>query len=1286
MVTAFLLKNNISKRLFLISKFLKHSSTVNFAKVNSKLLMTTTSKLDINVPKRQTLAVHDGSFHCDDVMAIAMLKLIPRLSDAKIVRSRNFEVLNRCDYVMDVGGVYNHSERRYDHHQRGFNESISSLDPSKLSTVKLSSAGLIFFHYGIEIISAVINCNPNVDKCLVIVDKMYTSFIQEIDGIDNGIEPYPNKNDSPLYAINTGLSQRISRMNPTSDDYYDERFLIAVDYAQKEFVDTVKYYADSWYSTYEIVKVAINERFTIHESGAVIELDIKGNFTEHILKVEKDLGIEGQILFVIIEKSDSWRVICVPVRLDSFKSRKPLLEEWRGYHNNDLQKISGIPDAVFVHDSGFCGGCLSKESTLKMLQITLKLLIKIIIMIISPHNKKHLDPVPEICQSSANDNSDQCYQKPLSELSKKSTLYSNKSNCNNTIVGQYRLIKTIGRGNFARVKLAVHVETNLEVAIKIIDTNKLNEQSLLKLSREEKIMKLLNHPNIVKLYQVFKIDNFVYLVMEYVSGGEVFDYLVAHGRMREKESRVKFRQIISAVEYCHQKNIVHRDLKAENLLLDSDMNIKIADFGFSNEFKIGSKLDTFCGSPPYAAPELFMGKKYDGPEVDVWSLGVILYTLVSGSLPFDGRNLKELRERVLRGKYRIPFYMSTDCENLLRKFLVFNPSNRFSLKKAMHEKWVNINYDDKLQQFVEPQKVIDKPTLDLMQRLGYSSSEVINSLEYDLYDHRTATYLLLQKESMKLRSISDSNGSINTHLLNKIESATEKLNRTTVRSVSNATPTAYVRQNRAKALEYIKRKEAEILRSKTRTTEHDSKENYKRLTQIQTCDAKKKSGNQITTPLSFARKASANSTDTSGKGYKKIENEFDKDVKTSTVVKTNSALNYSTHKNTSMNLGSKKKLIHNASTLATPSKKSTKPKPNNRISVKPKNTQNFNRDDYIRSTFSYGNQKSAERKNSKPSITNFNNVYPTTRASMRVKPSDMTSKIVDEENKIGHASAKLNLTRAETKRTSKFFRRSSLFSKNKNVQSPDYEVPNIDTYINEHDKILIQRKMDIDYAIDNSKTNSGVTRFPRGSALRNTIHNISKNPKTNIVNSEAAMSNLTTEKSNGDNKTINFFNRLASKLVKQSNHLDPENPKMDILAKKPTISSFNRKNDSQASDTVDQNLLSQSNYNSTIDENVKPRSLRFTWSMKTTSNKPPNYMLLEIRRVLDIEKCSYQQLEKYLLLCRSGDPKIGTLVQWEMEVCKLPRLSMNGVRFKRISGTSIGFKNVASNIANKLNL
>lgn len=153
-------------------------------------------------------------------------------------------------------------------------------------------------------------------------------------------------------------------------------------------------------------------------------------------------------------------------------------------------------------------------------------------------------------------------------------------------------------------------------------------------------MKMLDHPNIVKLFQVIETEKTLYLVMEYASGGEVFDYLVAHGRMKEKEARAKFRQIVSAVQYCHQKRIIHRDLKAENLLLDGEMNIKIADFGFSNEFVPGSKLDTFCGSPPYAAPELFQGNNF----IYSW------YAIVSNNNCFDFKlgNLQERNMMVLK--------------------------------------------------------------------------------------------------------------------------------------------------------------------------------------------------------------------------------------------------------------------------------------------------------------------------------------------------------------------------------------------------------------------------------------------------------------------------------------------------------------------------------------------------------------------------------------------------------------------------------------------------------------
>ncbi|XP_047249124.1 MAP/microtubule affinity-regulating kinase 3a isoform X23 [Girardinichthys multiradiatus] len=339
-------------------------------------------------------------------------------------------------------------------------------------------------------------------------------------------------------------------------------------------------------------------------------------------------------------------------------------------------------------------------------------------------------------------------------------------------VGNYRLLKTIGKGNFAKVKLARHILTGREVAIKIIDKTQLNPNSLQKLFREVRIMKILNHPNIVKLFEVIETERTLYLVMEYASGGEVFDYLVAHGRMKEKEARAKFRQIVSAVQYCHQKHIVHRDLKAENLLLDADMNIKIADFGFSNEFTLGNKLDTFCGSPPYAAPELFQGKKYDGPEVDVWSLGVILYTLVSGSLPFDGQNLKELRERVLRGKYRIPFYMSTDCENLLKRFLVLSPAKRGTLEvredadnQIMKDRWINAGYEeDELKPYTEPElDITDQKRIDVMVGMGYNLEEIQDSLTKMKYDEITATYLLLGRKASELEP-SDSASSSNLSL------------------------------------------------------------------------------------------------------------------------------------------------------------------------------------------------------------------------------------------------------------------------------------------------------------------------------------------------------------------------------------------------------------------------------------------------------------------------------------------------------------------------------------------
>ncbi|XP_077143750.1 serine/threonine-protein kinase MARK2 isoform X13 [Ranitomeya variabilis] len=680
-------------------------------------------------------------------------------------------------------------------------------------------------------------------------------------------------------------------------------------------------------------------------------------------------------------------------------------------------------------------------------------------------------------------------------------------------IGNYRLLKTIGKGNFAKVKLARHVLTGKEVAVKIIDKTQLNSSSLQKLFREVRIMKVLNHPNIVKLFEVIETEKTLYLVMEYASGGEVFDYLVAHGRMKEKEARAKFRQIVSAVQYCHQKFIVHRDLKAENLLLDSDMNIKIADFGFSNEFTFGNKLDTFCGSPPYAAPELFQGKKYDGPEVDVWSLGVILYTLVSGSLPFDGQNLKELRERVLRGKYRIPFYMSTDCENLLKKFLILNPSKRGTLEQIMRDRWMNVGHeDDELKPYIEPVPDYKDPKrTELMVTMGYTREEIQDSLINQKYNEVMATYLLLGYKSSELDNdnmtlkprpppdITNSTAPSPAHKVHRSVSANTKQRRLSDQ-VGPTIPTSN---------SYSKKTQSNNAENKRPDEERESG---------------RKSGSTVRVPPSPL----------SGLERKR----------TTPTPSTNSVLSTGTNRSRNSPMLERANLgpgsVQNGKDSAAPQRLPVaSPSAHNISSAAPEKT-NFPRGVSSRSTFHAGQLRQArDQQNSQ-----FGGVTP-------ASPSG---------NSQGRRGATGSIF---SKFTSKFVRRNLSF------------------------------------------------RFPR------------RNP-----------------------------NEPEGK-----DRVETTRPQLTVAEKE--------KDDLRDS---------------------KPRSLRFTWSMKTTSSMEPNEMMSEICKVLDANNCQHESQEKYMLLCVHGSPGHDSYVQWEMEVCKLPRLSLNGVRFKRISGTSMAFKNIASKIANELKL
>ncbi|CAJ0953512.1 unnamed protein product, partial [Mesorhabditis belari] len=255
-------------------------------------------------------------------------------------------------------------------------------------------------------------------------------------------------------------------------------------------------------------------------------------------------------------------------------------------------------------------------------------------------------------------------------------------------VGPYKLEKTLGKGQTGLVKTGTHCITGRKVAIKIVNKEKLSESVLQKVEREIAIMKLIEHPNVLHLYDVYENKKYLYLILEHVSGGELFDYLVRKGRLMSKEARKFFRQIISALDFCHAHNICHRDLKPENLLLDERNNIKVADFGMASLQVEGSMLETSCGSPHYACPEVIRGEKYDGRKADVWSCGVILYALLVGALPFDDDNLRNLLEKVKKGVFHIPHFVPTDCQNLLRSMIEVDPQKRYSLSEVFRHPWV----------------------------------------------------------------------------------------------------------------------------------------------------------------------------------------------------------------------------------------------------------------------------------------------------------------------------------------------------------------------------------------------------------------------------------------------------------------------------------------------------------------------------------------------------------------------------------------------------------------------
>ncbi|KAI4300025.1 hypothetical protein L6164_033444 [Bauhinia variegata] len=265
-----------------------------------------------------------------------------------------------------------------------------------------------------------------------------------------------------------------------------------------------------------------------------------------------------------------------------------------------------------------------------------------------------------------------------------------------TRVGKYELGRTIGEGNFAKVKFALNTETEEHVAIKILDKEKvLKHKMIAQIKREISTMKLIRHPNVIRMHEVMASKTKIYIVMEYVMGGELFDKIASKGRLKEDEARKYFQQLICAVDYCHSRGVFHRDLKPENLLLDSNGVLKVSDFGLSalpQQVREDGLLHTTCGTPNYVAPEVIHNKGYDGAKADLWSCGVILFVLMAGYLPFEEDNLMALYKKIFKANFNCPPWFSTSAKKLIKRILDPNPATRITIAEIIENEWFKKGY------------------------------------------------------------------------------------------------------------------------------------------------------------------------------------------------------------------------------------------------------------------------------------------------------------------------------------------------------------------------------------------------------------------------------------------------------------------------------------------------------------------------------------------------------------------------------------------------------------------
>ncbi|GAA5877996.1 hypothetical protein JCM8547_000936 [Rhodosporidiobolus lusitaniae] len=317
------------------------------------------------------LCTHSGSFHCDEALAIHLIKLLPEYKQSEVVRSRNPEDWEKADVVMDVGGVYEPENHRYDHHQRGFEEVFGHG-----FVTKLSSAGMIYKHFGERIISEVTGQPVSSPTVQTLYLKMYADFVEAVDANDNGIAQYDTPNPA-RYRSRTDLPARVGALNPrwneeSNDQVLYERFLKASEMAGKEFLDRLDYLYKAWLPAREIVQKAVEARKSVHPSGQIVVYEEFAPWKEHLHILERDLALpESELpLYVLYPESaaadSKWRIQAVPKSQESFESRKALPEAWRGVRDDALSELTGIPGGIFVHAAGFIGGNKTKDGALAM--------------------------------------------------------------------------------------------------------------------------------------------------------------------------------------------------------------------------------------------------------------------------------------------------------------------------------------------------------------------------------------------------------------------------------------------------------------------------------------------------------------------------------------------------------------------------------------------------------------------------------------------------------------------------------------------------------------------------------------------------------------------------------------------------------------------------------------------------------------------------------------------------------------------------------------------------------